>query len=189
MTARYGLIIDLGRCTGCQACVLACQMEHGWQVTGGIRIESTEHRARTRTGFPDARTLYLPVTCMQCDPAPCLESCPEQAFSRRSDGIIVLDEGKCSGCGLCLDSCPYGALVEIPGDGKVWKCDLCATRIEEGIEPFCVTCCGMNAIRFVDLSASGESSWPAKRRPHTFHMGPPAKTAVSYLSLERHLPE
>ncbi len=154
MPQKLGLVIDMARCTGCQTCVLACRMEHGLEGVSGIRVDTLGGVGRDTAGgcFPHANMQFLPIPCMHCERAPCIESCPDAAIYRRDDGIVVIDETWCSGCGLCLESCVYEVMVELSDKPKVWKCDLCAGRIDEGLEPFCVVCCGMKALRFVDLA-------------------------------------
>ena len=78
---------------------------------------------------------FMVNVCLHCDDPPCLEACPEEAISKREDGIVTLDEALCSGCQLCLDACPYSA---ISFDGTVaHKCNLCSERIDHGLVPAC----------------------------------------------------
>jgi len=153
LAVRYGMVIDLDRCTGCQTCVIACQMENGLEHVSGIRVETVGGPRRDTPGgnYPGLSMYYLPVPCMHCDDAPCIPSCPNEAIYRRGDGIVLVDEGKCDGCELCLDACPYGVLVRVPERGAVWKCTLCAHRVDAGLEPFCALCCEMEAIYFGDI--------------------------------------
>ena len=148
MAARYGLVIDLSRCTGCQTCVVACKAENGLERASGMRVETIGGPQRdTPAGVhPNLEMHYLPVPCMHCGQAPCLPSCPTEAIYRRPDGIVLIDEEKCNGCQMCLESCPYGVMIYDPEKDKVWKCSLCAHRIDQGLEPFCVVCCEMEAI-------------------------------------------
>lgn len=157
MPEKLGMIIDMARCTGCQTCVLACRMEHALEGVSGIRVDTVGGAGRDTAGgcFPHVNMQYLPVPCMHCQRAPCIEACPDAAIYRRDDGIVIIDEMWCNGCGLCLESCPYGVLIELPDRPRVWKCDLCAGRIDQGLEPFCVTCCGTRAMRFMDLNDPG----------------------------------
>ena len=64
---------------------------------------------------------------------------------------MLIDEEKCSGCQQCLEACPYDVLVYDPEKDKVWKCTLCHHRIDQGLEPFCVLCCELEAMFFGDI--------------------------------------
>lgn len=153
MAKRYGLVIDLDRCTGCQTCAVACKMEHNLEQMSGIRVETIGGPGRdTPSGeYPNFTMYYLPVPCMHCSEPPCLPACPSDAIYRRQDGIVLIDEEKCDGCQQCLEACPYDALAYDAEKDKVWKCTLCAHRVDEGIEPFCVSCCEMEAMFFGDI--------------------------------------
>jgi Fe-S-cluster-containing hydrogenase component 2 len=86
----------------------------------------------------------VPIVCLQCDPAPCAEACPEGAIEKVATGAWVVDNGKCTGCGLCVDACSLGMIVVESGEGFARKCDLC----EGG--PSCVTYCPMGALAFLE---------------------------------------
>jgi Fe-S-cluster-containing hydrogenase component 2 len=89
-----------------------------------------------------ASEIDVPIVCLQCDPAPCAEACPEGAVQKVATGAWVVDNGKCTGCGLCVDACSLGMIVVESGEGFARKCDLC----EGG--PSCVTYCPMGALAF-----------------------------------------
>ncbi len=140
MTKRYGLLIDLDRCTGCRTCTVACKMENRLEQVSGIRVETVGGPLRdTPAGkYPNLSMYYLPVPCMHCSEPPCLPSCPTEAIYRRQDGIVLIDEEEWNGCQQCLEACPYDMLAYDPEKDKVWKCTLCAHRVDQGLEPFCV---------------------------------------------------
>lgn len=83
----------------------------------------------------------VPSICFQCPKPDCLHSCPEKAISKNERGIVVVDAGKCNGCGDCVTACPYG-MIEQYGSGKAFKCDLC------GGAPACVAECQYGALVF-----------------------------------------
>jgi len=153
MAQRYGLVIDLDRCTGCCTCVVACQMEHSLDHVSGIRVETVGGQGRDTPGgnHPLLSMYYLPIPCMHCREARCIEACPLEAIYRRSDGIVAIDDARCNGCEACIEACPYGALVYLPERDRIWKCNLCAHRVDAGLDPFCVLCCEMEAMFFGDV--------------------------------------
>ena len=154
MAKRYGLVIDLERCIGCNTCIMACKLENSLENGSWIRVETIggNHRDSPRGQHPRLGMHFLPILCMHCEKPPCLDACPLEAISRRSDGIVIVDEKKCDGCQACLAACPYGALLYDAKRNIVRKCTLCAHRVEQGLEPFCKICCETEAIYFGDLN-------------------------------------
>jgi len=111
---RWGMVIDLDKCTGCQACTVACKVENN--VPHGSPEEQTSRReiywnkviAATRGRYPRVKTELIPMPCMHCDNAPCVTVCPAIATYRREDGIIMHNFRRCIGCKYCMVACPYG---------------------------------------------------------------------------------
>jgi len=148
-------LLDLGRCVGCAACVLACRLENGW----------TEHAAwrrvlplnlRRRPGGP---TYFLSVACHHCEQPACLAACPSGAYERRGDGVVLHHEEKCLGCRYCEMACPFGAPRYAAERGIVTKCHLCHHRLDAGASPACVAACPTEALR---VAAQGEAAASAR---------------------------
>ena len=184
MAKRYGLVIDLDRCTGCQTCNVACKMEHNLDQLSGIRVETVggPHRDTPAGEYPNLSMYYLPIPCMHCSDPPCLPSCPTEAIYQRQDGIVLIDDERCSGCQECLDACPYNVLVYDSEKGKVWKCTLCAHRVDQRLEPFCVLCCEMEAIFFGDITnpSTQISQLAEEREAYALRPESGTKPAVRY---------
>ncbi|WP_425071556.1 4Fe-4S dicluster domain-containing protein [Sagittula sp. S175] len=168
---KLGLVIDLDTCVGCHACVVSCkgwntqyqasplsdQDPYGAEPTGAFlnRVHSFE----TRPEGDAARLTHFPKSCLHCEDAPCVTVCPTGAsFKRVEDGIVLVNEADCIGCGLCAWACPYGAREMDEAEGVMKKCTLCVDRIyndnlpEEDRVPACVRTCPAGARHFGDLS-------------------------------------
>jgi Fe-S-cluster-containing dehydrogenase component/formate-dependent nitrite reductase membrane component NrfD len=145
--ARYGFAIDLRKCIGCHACTIACKAEH--QIPIGVNrcwVKTVE-----KGTFPDTRRFFFPVLCNQCDEAPCARICPTNALYRRRDGIVDLHGDSCIGCRACMEACPYDQLFIDPGTHTAEKCNFCANRVENSLQPACVSVCPTECRIFGDL--------------------------------------
>lgn len=113
--ARWGMVIDLDKCAGCQACTLACMAEnnipHGSPEDHEWKREVFWHKviAITEGHYPDVKVTVVPMPCMHCEYAPCIRVCPVQATYHRPDGIVEQNLRRCIGCKYCVVACPYGA--------------------------------------------------------------------------------
>jgi sulfite dehydrogenase (quinone) subunit SoeB len=167
---RLGLVIDLDTCVGCQACVVHCKewntggqggplsdlMPYGPQPVGAWLNRVHGFEAGEGAG---GRTVHFPKSCLHCEDAACVTVCPTGAsFKRQADGIVLVEESKCIGCGLCAWACPYGAREMDPVDKVMKKCTLCVDRIynenlpEEDRVPACVATCPASARHFGDFA-------------------------------------
>jgi Fe-S-cluster-containing dehydrogenase component/formate-dependent nitrite reductase membrane component NrfD len=144
---NYGFVIDLKKCIGCHACTIACKAEHDIPV--GVNrcwVKTVE-----RGSFPDTQRLFLPVLCNQCEEAPCMNICPTSALYRRHDGIVDLHSDVCIGCRACMVACPYDQLFIDPNTRTAEKCNFCANRVENQLQPSCVSVCPTECRIFGDL--------------------------------------
>ena len=131
------LYIDYQKCTGCRLCELVCSVSHDGK--------SNPARSRIRVIKWEAEGLYIPMSCQQCQDAPCLNVCPVKAISRDEVmGRVYVDYDVCIGCRSCVGVCPFGAMGFNTIDKQVFKCDLC-----DG-DPQCVRFCEEKAVDFVD---------------------------------------
>ena len=144
---NYGFAIDLRKCIGCHACTIACKSEHDIPV--GVNrcwVKTVE-----KGTFPDTQRMFLPVLCNQCEEAPCMKICPTSALFRRRDGIVDLNGEACIGCKACMVACPYDQLFIDPNTRTAEKCNFCANRVENRLEPACVSVCPTECRIFGDL--------------------------------------
>lgn len=142
--ATFGWLFDPKRCIDCKACEAACKQWN--RVETGIGVRYRRVRAVERGQFPHVSVQYLSIACNHCETATCLRVCPTKSIFRRQDGIILIREETCVGCGLCAKFCPYQAMQLNPQRRKMEKCTMCASRIDAGLPPACTTVCPTNAL-------------------------------------------
>ena len=153
---RWGMTVDLDRCTGCEACVTACHAENNIPTVG------PEEAARGRAmhwirverywegEFPDVRLKFRPVFCQQCDNAPCEPVCPTYASYHTDDGLNAQVYNRCIGTRYCANACAYNVRffnfhnpewdrpldlqlnpdVSVREVGVMEKCTFCIQRIQ-----------------------------------------------------------
>jgi len=168
---KLGLVIDLDTCVGCHACVVSCKEWNSQSPMGAPLADLDAYGAApegtflnrvhsfevTRDAGPPV-VVHFPKSCLHCEDAPCVTVCPTGAsYKRAADGIVLVNEDSCIGCGLCAWACPYGAR-EMDGAERVMKkCTLCVDRIyndtlpEADRVPACVKSCPAGARHFGDL--------------------------------------
>jgi Fe-S-cluster-containing dehydrogenase component len=149
--ARWVKVLDQTKCIGCHACTTACKSEN--EVPVGVT--RTYVKSVDVGVFPQARRAFQVTRCNQCADAPCVAACPTQAMFRREDGIVDFDKRICIGCKACMAACPYDAIFINPEDHSAEKCNMCAHRLDIGLEPACVTVCPTEAILVGDLNDPG----------------------------------
>lgn len=171
---RYGMVIDLKRCSGCKTCSVVCK------VANNIPNDIIWNRVLTEGGnAPDTaggtwdnpEMQHWPVACQHCENPACTKVCPVGAtWKDEQTGIVRQDYDKCIGCRMCMAACPYNARnfnwqtpvrvtganygdAEVPvrPKGVAEKCTLCKERTDRGEEPMCVVCCPAHARIFGDL--------------------------------------
>ena len=156
--SQYGFYIDLAKCTGCKTCVIACKDAHSLPVGTNYRkviefVEGDWKKDASGAWVQDVRGYYVPIACNECADPACVKVCPTKAhFKRESDGLVLIDDKKCIGCGACAKACPYGAPVLDEIAHKMHKCAACADRLAQGLLPICVEACPQRAIEFGEVS-------------------------------------
>ncbi len=145
---RWLKVIDQTRCIGCHACTTACKSENEVPLS----VTRTYVKSVDVGTFPQARRAFQVTRCNQCEDAPCVAACPTSAMFRRPDGIVDFDKQACIGCKACMAACPYDAIFINPDDHSAEKCNLCAHRLDVGLEPACVVVCPTRAIIVGDLA-------------------------------------
>ncbi len=141
------------RCTGCRVCELVCSDVHEGRFQPS--------KARIQVISFDETVQDVPIVCQQCEDAPCLEACPQDAISRNLEtSAVIVDKELCIQCGNCIDACVIG-LEKVDAEQKLairlddekempLKCDLC-----DG-DPQCVMFCPTQALLFTEEPVKGE---------------------------------
>lgn len=175
---RWGMVIDLNRCVGCQTCTIACK--HHNATTPDVQWRRVLDVEQGR--FPDVQRFFMVTGCQHCEDAPCVPVCPTGATFKRDDGIVAIDYDQCIGCGYCAVSCPYEArtiaksqdwyygeetvqeraVAQPERIGVAQKCTFCSDRVDAGLAqgltpgvdpaatPACSAACIAQAITFGD---------------------------------------
>jgi Fe-S-cluster-containing dehydrogenase component/DMSO reductase anchor subunit len=145
---QYAFEVDLDACSGCKACVAACNSLNGLDETETWREVGLLH------GGSDAEPFLQHVTaaCHHClDPA-CLNVCPVRAYEKDDvTGIVRHLDDQCIGCQYCILACPYDVPKYNRARGIVRKCDMCSNRLAVGEAPACVQSCPNEAIRITTV--------------------------------------
>jgi Fe-S-cluster-containing dehydrogenase component len=157
--ARWGMVIDLDKCTACQACVVACKAENNVPFSTPQQAERNHTMfwmqllAHVEGEYPRVKGTFIPLPCMHCDEPPCVQVCPVKATWKREDGLVIQDYERCIGCKYCMVACPYGVRHMNAGKflppesltsyanpdsrvvkrrvGIVEKCTFCVHRLEQ----------------------------------------------------------
>ena len=159
---RLVFVCDAHRCSGCLACITACQDQHDLPEAIALRQVSR----RERGPYP-ARITFCSSTCRHCGEAACLDACPAGAISRHSaTGAVIADAQQCTGCGSCAAACPF-EVPQFDANGRMLKCDGCHVRLENGLDPACVHTCTTGALRF-EITGRGLGTGPSEE-----HHDPP----------------
>ena len=151
-----GIVISPEKCTGCRLCELACS----YNKAGSFNPKDS---AISVLSF-DEVGLQVPMTCLQCEEAHCMDVCTVNAITKdEKTGLVSVDHDKCIGCKMCVSACPFGNMTYSPRLKEVIKCDLC-----EGT-PQCVDICDFGALEFKELDSSLQKrKYIAKQFKETF---------------------
>jgi Fe-S-cluster-containing dehydrogenase component len=155
---QWGMVIDLDRCTGCEACVVACNVENNVRISGqeeaalGRSINWIRVERYFEGEYPDVRVRFRPVLCQHCEEAPCEPVCPVYATYHTEEGLNAQVYNRCVGTRYCANNCPYTVRffnfydpvwpaplekslnpeVSVRSRGVMEKCTFCIQRIRKG---------------------------------------------------------
>jgi len=171
---RYVYLIDTRKCIGCGSCVQACARENDvppdyfrtwverYQVsrTGETTVDSPngglDGFEPPVSGHDVTKAFFFPKLCCHCTHTPCVQLCPVGASYRTVDGVVLVDDKRCIGCGYCVQGCPYGTRFIHPKTHLASKCTLCYHRLTRGLKPACVEACPVGARMLGDTKQVGD---------------------------------
>jgi Fe-S-cluster-containing dehydrogenase component len=183
-------VVDVKHCSGCYICQMACKDEHcgcnDWTPYAKPQPETGHFWGKlneyVRGQVPQVKMSYVFVPCQHCESAPCIESCPvDGCIYTRSDGLVIIDPVKCTGCRNCIDACPYNCIYYNEIFHLAQKCTGCAHILDLGpiSKPRCVDGCPQDAIEF------GEDSKLELSNAATYHPEYGITTRVHYIGLPK----
>ncbi|HWO02565.1 MAG TPA: 4Fe-4S dicluster domain-containing protein [Blastocatellia bacterium] len=157
---QWAMVIDLDRCTGCEACVVACRVENNIPTVGpeeaarGRSINWIRVERYFEGEYPNVKARFMPVLCQHCEEAPCEPVCPVYATYHTDEGLNAQVYNRCVGTRYCANNCPYTVRffnffdpvwdkpldkalnpeVSVRTRGVMEKCTFCIQRIRKGEE-------------------------------------------------------
>jgi Fe-S-cluster-containing dehydrogenase component len=157
--SRWGMVIDLDKCTACEACVVACKVENNiasplaGEAAKGRTISWMKTISWKSEGVEEKET-FMPLPCQHCDEPPCIKVCPVDATNISEEGIVRQVYARCIGCRYCTNACPYSVRqfnfraphwpeeakeylnsdVSVRPVGVVEKCTFCHHRLQRAKE-------------------------------------------------------
>jgi formate dehydrogenase beta subunit len=155
-------LIDVSKCTGCRGCQLACKQ---WNQQPAKQTENSgtyqnppDLQANTWTliRFQEiadkdgVKWIFRKDGCMHCTDAACVKVCPSGALHYTDYGTVGIHHERCIGCKECVTACPFDIPRYDQASDKIYKCDLCLTRIQAALEPACVKACPTGTLKFGD---------------------------------------
>lgn len=153
MAKQLAFSVNIGKCTGCKACQIACKDKNNLPI--GVRwrrvfqYEGGEWIDQDGTMVPSNVYAYaVSSACMHCQNPVCTQVCPTGAMFKRDDGIVLINQDKCIGCRYCSWACPYGAPQFNEELDVMTKCNMCADLVDQGERPACVEACPYRAMDF-----------------------------------------
>jgi anaerobic dimethyl sulfoxide reductase subunit B (iron-sulfur subunit) len=150
---------DQTRCMGCNSCTVACK--DYYDVNPGL-VRYRKHNTHEDANNAGGVFYNLVVACNHCEEPACKSSCPAQAITKRSDGIVLVDRAKCQGYKVCITACPFAEPGvaddrQEPLSKDIWairhpmqKCTLCAALLDKGEKTVCERACPVRAIEVGD---------------------------------------
>lgn len=156
VVSHYAFFVDSDACSGCKTCQVACNDRNNvpagqhWRRVYEITAGGWERRGG---GWTSTVVAYnISMSCVHCLEPACATICPSQCIWKRDDGIVLIDDNRCSRCRRCESGCPYGAIRYDATSDTLQKCHFCVDSLDAGLPPACVTACPNRALGFGDYN-------------------------------------
>lgn len=162
MTEKVKLF-DTGKCTGCRGCQLACKQWNNLAAKQTVNWGSYQNPPDLQSNtylimrFQEmiddkkgVKWFFRHDACMHCGDAACVRACPTGALYHSEFKTVGKDQEKCIGCKDCTAACPFEVPKYDSDSNKVYKCDMCESRVANKLEPACVKACPTGALKFGD---------------------------------------
>lgn len=144
----YRITLDPDRCIGCKSCLVHCNVKNN--LPPGVSLNTLEVRGPFAGPKGNPRIEFVYQNCLHCDEPYCVKVCPSGSLTKRAgDGLILLNQETCIGCKRCVKACPWNVPVFSEALNKAQKCDFCQDRVDQGLDPACVTGCTAKALAFI----------------------------------------
>jgi len=192
---KYGIVIDVAKCTGCYACFLACKDENCGEefpgytaaqpMTGQFWLNIAEVERGNGTKI---RLSHIPKLCGHCDAPRCTQLAEDNAVYKRDDGVVIIDPEKAVGQKQIVGTCPHRVIFWNEEKQLPQKCDMCAHLLDKGFAmPRCVEMCPTGALVFGDTNDpdSEISKIIAKEHPYSSHPEYELYENVLYLNIPK----
>lgn len=181
----FGILTDLSKCIGCEACARACKEVNRLAGTDISRLSATSLTIVEHHG-----EMHIRRQCMHCNDPTCASVCPVAALQKTEAGPVVYHEDRCIGCRYCIMACPF----EVPKyewdstSPSVKKCTMCSSRLERGEQPGCTSVCPTGATTFgqrnelIEMAQERLRREPGRYVQHIYGLKEAGGTSVIYIS-------
>ena len=201
---QKAVLLDVRRCIGCKACQIACK---AWNKLPAEQTEISKDGEYTNptsfsaitwkvvhfkeigdydnnvSGTGGLKWRMLSENCKHCIEPSCVSVCPAGALWKRSDGPVLYDLDRCIGCGYCMMACPWGIPQYDEELHSIRKCTMCYDRIDQGLEPACVSVCPTDALQYMTLEDAKKRATDAKADGlHVYGLDEVGGTSWIYIS-------
>ncbi len=153
------ILFDATKCIGCRQCVQACKDWNDHPRTSPYELSSTTWITMEPPVLEGRSPVWGRNSCMHCEFPMCAAVCPVEAITKYEEGPAVINQDLCIGCEYCIYACPWGVISKDDITHKAAKCTMCADRVSEEKQPFCVQACPVEALDFglkEDMSAKAK---------------------------------
>ncbi|MFC2103317.1 DmsC/YnfH family molybdoenzyme membrane anchor subunit [Bacteroidota bacterium] len=148
---QKSFLFDINKCTGCQACTIACSTEN-YKIQ---EINWRDVHVYNEIHIPELPYFNLSLACNHCMEPACLLACPTRAYTKDTEtGAVLVNQDYCMGCKYCTWACPYDAPKYNQKTKVIEKCTFCNDRLKSGKDPACVVACPTGSLQLTELQTN-----------------------------------